>query len=362
MKVAFITDHLLSGGKERRLVEIIKGLIYRKNIKPIIILLEGKTAEDSIAYKSILSLNIPIYYLGRNCRLKNAYETYRILNCEKVEAINTWAPPIYSFYLMYAQFRLRLPVYNSSITGARDGYSWKEKIIMHSIHYISRLVNSNCERAMNVFDIPISKRKVIYNGFDFSRIEKIRPAELIRKQFSVTTRFIVSMAGRYNNAKDWPTHVKAANIILSKGYDVTFLCMGAGDPTSYIKLIAPGNEDRILFIGRQTDVESIYAASDIVTLSTFGEGISNSILEGMAVSKPIVATEGGGTPEIIEDGKSGFITRMRDANDYAARIIQLLDDENLRESMGMCGLSIVKRKFNMEQMIDGFENMLLHGN
>ena len=170
------------------------------------------------------------------------------------------------------------------------------------------------------------------------------------------------MAGRYDKAKDWPTHVKAANMILDKGYDVTFLCMGSGDPNPYKKLISPGYEDKIRFIGRQSDVESIYAASDIVTLSTFGEGISNSILEGMAVSKPIVATEGGGTPEIIDDSKSGFITKMADVNDYAVHIIQLLNDEKLRESMGRYGLSIVKQKFNMKQMIDGFENMLLYGN
>lgn len=362
MRVAFITDNLLGGGKERRLVEIIQGLKIRKRIEPIIIIWDGKSAQDSISYKSILSFDIPIYYLGGCSRFKKAIKTYRILKEEKVAAINTWAPSIYSFYLIYAQNRLGLPVYNSSITGARDGYSNKEKFIMHSIHYISKLVNSNCERAMEVFNIPVSKRKVIYNGFDFSRIANIESSEIIRRRFDIKTRFIVSMAGRYDKAKDWPTHVKAANMILDKGYDVTFLCMGSGDPNPYKKLISPGYEDKIRFIGRQSDVESIYAASDIVTLSTFGEGISNSILEGMAVSKPIVATEGGGTPEIIEDSKSGFITKMADVNDYAVHIIQLLDDEKLRESMGRYGLSIVKQKFNMKQMIDGFENMLLYGN
>lgn len=361
MKVAFISDHLLGGGKERRLVEIIQGLISRNHIKPIIILWDGKSADDSVAYKSILNFNIPIYYLGESGRLRNACKIYTILKKEKIEAISTWAPPIYSFYLIYAQFRLGLPVYNSSITGARDGYSKKAKFVAHNIHFISKLVNSNCERAMEVFNIPIKKRKVIYNGFDFLRVANIKSSEVIRVRFGITTKYIVSMAGRYSNAKDWPTHIKAANLILDKGYDVTFLCMGGGDPTPYIKLISQGYEGKIRFIGRQDDIESIYAASDIVTLSTFGEGISNSILEGMAVSKPVVATEGGGTPEIIEDGKSGFITKMGDANDYASRIIQLLNDGKLRESMGIYGLSIVKQKFGMKQMIDGFENMLLYG-
>lgn len=361
MRVAFISDNLLGGGKERRLVELINGLIVRGNIVPVIILWDGKSADDSIAYKSVLNFGIPIYYLGRNGHFKNVYEVYKVLKKEKIDVINIWAPPIYSFYLLYAQYMLRIPVYNSSITGARDTYGRKVKFIAHSIHYISKLVNSNCKRAMEVFNIPINKRKVIYNGFDFSRISNIESSEIIRRRFGISTRFVVSMAGRYNNSKDWPTHVKAANMILDKGYDVTFLCMGSGDPTPYKRLIAVGYESRIRFIGHQDDIESIYAASDIITLSTFGEGISNSILEGMAVAKPIVATEGGGTPEIVDNGKSGFITKMSDAHDYAACIMRLLDNKDLRISMGRYGLAIVKQKFNIDQMIDGFENMLLYG-
>lgn len=361
MKVAFISDYLLGGGKERRLIEIIQGLIARGHIKPIIILLDGKCAKDSIAYKSILNFSIPIYFLGGEGHFKSVFQIYKILKQEKVKAINTWAPPIYSIYLIYAQMRLKLPVYNSSITGARDSYSRKEKFVMHNIYRISTLVNSNCERAMILFNIPINKRKVIYNGFNFLRLDNIKSSTSIREQFKITTKFIVSMAGRYSDAKDWPTHVRAANIILDYGYDVTFLCMGSGDPTQYEKLIKIGYENRILFVGHQDDVESIYAASDIVTLSTFGEGISNSILEGMAVSKPIVATEGGGTPEIIQNGKSGYITKKGDVNDYANHIIKLLKNENLRKSMGEYGLYIVKQKFNINQMVDGFENMLMYG-
>lgn len=361
MKVAFITDTLQMGGKERRLVEIITGLLVRNKISPILILWDGISEEESIAYKSVLKSNIPIYYLGKTNLSYKIHKVYEILKAENIKAINTWAPPIYSYYLLFPQILLRIPTYNSSITGARDGYSKKEILVMHSLHYISKLVNSNCMRAMNLFHIPLKKRKVIYNGFNMERVENLESSDTIRSKFSIETKYIVSMAGRYNNAKDWITHVKASNLILDLGYDVTFLCMGSGDPTEYENFIKPNHRNKIRFIGPQTDVESIFAASDIVTLSTFGEGISNSILEGMAVSKPIVATEGGGTPEIVEHGVSGFITKMEDIKDYSNRIIELLDNEQLRKLMGSRGFAIVNEKFNMEQMLSGFESMFLNG-
>lgn len=361
MKVAFISDHLLGGGKERRLVAIVEGLFKKGNIEALIILMDGTSPEDSIAYKYVLELPIPFYYLGRKNRYQKIFALYEILKNEGVDAVNSWAPPLYSYLLLYSQLRLHIPVYNSSITGARDSYPLKEKLVAHSLSYISTKVNSNCARAMEVFHIPSSKSKVIYNGFNFDRLSNlIQPCD-IRERFAIKTKYIVSMAGRYSNAKDWPTHVMAANIILDKGYDVTFLCMGGGDASPYIDMIDLRFRDRICFVGRQDCVESIYNASDIITLSTHGEGISNSILEGMALAKPIVATEGGGTPEIVEEGKSGYITKHKDAKEYAERIMQLLDDENLRQSMGYRGLEIVKQKFNIEQMIDNFEKLFLYG-
>lgn len=360
MKVAFITDKLLSGGKERRLVSIVQGLKARKRIRPILILWDGKSADDAVFYKYILETDIPIYYLGRNGRLKNIKVIYDILKNEKVDAISTWAPPVYSYCLIYAQIRLGIPVYNSSITGGSDRYSRKQRFIAHNLHHISRIVNSNSECALNVFRIPKSKRKIIYNGFDFARISCLQDSETIRKKFDIDTEYIVSMAARYSNAKDWPTHIKAASLILDKGYDVTFLCMGDGDASPYEAAVPEVHKNRIKFIGCQKDVESILAASDIVTLATFGEGISNSILEGMAVAKPIVATNCGGNPEIVENGKSGFLTKICDPFEYAECIITLLKDEGLRKTMGERGLSIVNEKFNFEQMISGFENMFLN--
>lgn len=359
MKVAFITDKLTDGGKERRLISIVQGLWVRGVIQPVLILWDGSSREESVFYSSALDERITTYFLGENGRYKNIIAVYRILKKEQIKVVSFWAPPVYSYLMIPAQLFLRLRVFNSSITSARDNFTSWEKFVVHHLYLFSHVVNSNCKRAMEILRIPRRKQVVIYNGFQFSRLENLIPASDIREKYNIKSKYVISMAGRLSVFKDWNTHISACEMILDKGYDVTFICMGGGDVSDYQNRVCSENRERIKFVGRESDVESVFAASDIVTLSTFGEGISNSILEGMALAKPIVATEGGGTPEIVEHGKSGFITKMGDADDYASRIMTLLDDEIMRESFGERGLQIVREKFAYDRMVEQFEAMLL---
>lgn len=105
-----------------------------------------------------------------------------------------------------------------------------------------------------------------------------------------------------------------------------------------------------------TDVESVYNASDVVVLATTVEGVSNAIMEGMALGKPIVSTKGPfvGTQEVVEEGKSGFLTEYHDDKSFADYILELLADEKLRIQMGNRGKEIVKVKFSIRQMIERF--------
>lgn len=121
----------------------------------------------------------------------------------------------------------------------------------------------------------------------------------------------MSMAGEYSKRKDYPLFVKAANKVLQINPDVTFIAMGSGDSTPYEALIEKRFVDRIKFVGRVTDVESVYNTSDIVVLAITVEGVGNAIMEGMSLGKPIVSTYGPfvGTAEIVEDGKNGFLVK-----------------------------------------------------
>lgn len=358
MKIAIITDSLLSGGKERRIVELVKVLSKKPHYEFIIIMLEGKDAYSSIAYKEILDCPVKLIFLGNYNRLHLVQKIYKICKNENIELIHLWASLIYGYIIAPTHYLLNIPIISSSITSARKQGGKKFFLNKFTYRFYDKIL-SNSMQAFVINKVPEKKSICIYNGFDFKRGEVKESIEEIRSQYSINTKYIVSMAGEYSFRKDYPMFVRAANKVLKVNPDVTFLAMGSGDATPYKALIEPQFSDRIKFIGRVNNVESIYNASDIVVLATCVEGVSNAIMEGMYMGKPIVSTKGPnvGTKEIVEEGKSGFLVEYHDYNAFADYILKLLDNTELRKTMGAYGKRIVQEKFNIEQMIQGFNNV-----
>lgn len=358
MKIAMITDHLRGGGKERRMVELMKALCEKSSdYQFVIIMMDGKD-ENDIAYKYILECDIPIIYLGGISRITQMRKMYAICKDEKVDLVHFWAPLVYGYYLAPIHWFLRVPMISSSITSARKQGGKKFWLCKPTYSLFNKIL-SNSYQALKVNEVPEQKAICIYNGFDPSRSIIKTSADEVRRRYDIKTKYIVSMAGEYSLRKDYPLFVNAANRVLSQMKDVTFIAMGSGDPQPYENLIQQKYKDRIRFIGRVTDVESVYNASDVVVLATTVEGVSNAIMEGMALGKPIVSTKGPfvGTAEVVEEGISGFLTEYHDDEKFADCILKLLNDERLRQQMGERGKQIVNEKFGILQMISNFTKL-----
>lgn len=350
-----ITDHLRGGGKERRMVELMKALTEQQSCYEfVIIMMDGKD-ENDIAYKYILECNIPIIYMGGMSRLSQMKKIYSICKKERIDLIHFWAPIIYGYFLAPIKCLLSIPIISSSITSARKQGGNKFWLCKPSYVLFDKIL-SNSYQALKINEVPEKKAICIYNGFDPSRSVIKTPVEEIRKRYNIKTQYIVSMAGEYSFRKDYPLFVRAASRVLDQQMDVTFIAMGSGDPSPYEALVPTQYKDQIRFVGRVTDVESVYNASDVVVLATTVEGVSNAIMEGMALGKPIVSTKGPfvGTQEVVEEGKSGFLTEYHDDKSFADYILELLADEKLRIQMGNRGKEIVKVKFSIRQMIERF--------
>ena len=108
----------------------------------------------------------------------------------------------------------------------------------------------------------------------------------------------------------------------------------------------------IEFVCQQKNVDRIVAAFDIRVLATFAEGISNSIMEYMAFGKPVVATDGGGTDELVVDGETGFLVPPKQPEALAARIEYLLDNPGIARRMGQAGEARLRDNFSTKAMVD----------
>jgi glycosyltransferase involved in cell wall biosynthesis len=121
-----------------------------------------------------------------------------------------------------------------------------------------------------------------------------------------------------------------------------------------------GIEDVVEFMGFRTDIERVIADLDLVVhASTTGEPFGQVIIEGMAAGKPVVATDGGGVPEIVEDGKTGILVPMADEQAMAEAICQILANPKLAREMGARARQRVADHFTVQQTARRVESVYL---
>jgi glycosyltransferase involved in cell wall biosynthesis len=219
----------------------------------------------------------------------------------------------------------------------------------------SDLVVANSRAGLKAYSIPARKGTCIYNGFDQSRIAALVAPEAIRQSLGIDTSHIVGMVASFSHFKDYDTYFEAALRICGERNDVTFVAIGAGPHfAEYLARFPQAAFPRIRLLGRRADVESIVNILSVGVLSsntdTHGEGISNAIMEYMALGKPVVATDCGGNCELIQESETGYLIAGRDKNGLIDRIGRLLDDPALAQRMGETGRRRIANAFSLERM------------
>lgn len=103
-----------------------------------------------------------------------------------------------------------------------------------------------------------------------------------------------------------------------------------------------GLSDCVTFMGFQPDIRQIESAADVFVLCSDREGLGQSVIEAMAMGLPVIATDAGGTPEILRDGLTGFVVPGGDAEALASRVCQVLTDQGIRERLAKAARTFVE--------------------
>jgi glycosyltransferase involved in cell wall biosynthesis len=114
---------------------------------------------------------------------------------------------------------------------------------------------------------------------------------------------------------------------------------------------------RVVFTGRREDVPAVTAALDVAVLPSYREAQGLSILEAMALSRPVVASAVGGIPEMVEDGRSGLLVPPHDRDALARAITRLLVDHPYADMLGRAGRELVHERFCVELMVRAIESI-----
>jgi glycosyltransferase involved in cell wall biosynthesis len=203
--------------------------------------------------------------------------------------------------------------------------------------------------------VPVS---VIYNGVDLERYEHQEPCCTLRDEYGMEPGSqIVGVVARLEPEKGHPTLLEAWPLVLREVPDAYLLIVGEGSRRTELERLAADLRiaHRVVFTGRRDDVPAVTAALDVAVLPSYREAQGLTILEAMALSRPVVASNVGGIPEVIEDGVSGLLVPPHDAAALAAAIVRVLTDHPLADTLARAGHDMVHDRFCVELMVKAIE-------
>ncbi len=349
MRILHIINSLGGGGRERRMSQVVASLSRTVGCEQAVI-----TLVNSGSYKVFDTLNIPIHTV-EGSRLARFKEYKKILKSFQPEVVHLWLEtPSELFYFSLCKYFYHYKLIAGFVADGNPVHGLNTYALgIRCAFLMSDCIISNSRAGLIAKNAPMKKSEVIYNGFDFVRFKTSFNREIKRKELDISQSWVVAMSASMKPTKDWKSFVLSALECQKKGFDINFLAIGGGELLEPMKEFALSeNINNIKFLGYREDVEEILQASDFFMLFTnnekHAEGVSNAILEAMAAGLPVIATQGGGTSEIVEDGVNGFVIEPRDYKKGAEIIALLLKDEYLITKIGESAKKTVKAKFSID--------------
>ncbi|MDD5330402.1 MAG: TIGR03088 family PEP-CTERM/XrtA system glycosyltransferase [Sulfuricella sp.] len=210
--------------------------------------------------------------------------------------------------------------------------------------------------------VPPERIAQIYNGVDTALF---RPAGAERPPlpcpgFDGPGRFVVGTVGRMQAVKDQLTLVRAFIQLVQTVPDarrvLRLAVVGDGPLRQEAQALLgqAGALDLAWLPGDRDDIPALMRGFDLFVLPSLAEGISNTILEAMASGLPVVATDVGGNPELVESGRTGLLVPPGDPNRMADAIRAYLGDRGVGALHGCEARRVVERRFSMEAMVAGY--------
>ncbi len=209
--------------------------------------------------------------------------------------------------------------------------------------------------------VPVS---LIYNGVDLDRYEHQEPCCTLREEYGMAPDSqIVGVVARLEPEKGHPTLLAAWPAVLRSRPDAYLLVVGEGGQREALERQANdlGIGDRVVFTGRRDDIPAVTAALDVAVLPSYREAQGLTILEAMALGRPVVASSVGGIPEMIQDGVTGLLVPPHDAQAIASAITRLLLDHPLADTLARAGHDLVHDRFCIQLMVRAIETIYDEG-
>jgi len=353
ISVLYLITELDVGGAERALARTVIRLSKNRYRASVACLYGAGAVADEIRTAGIAVTDLEA---RGKWDLSVAWRLYRLLRRERPTILHTW--------MFHANVPGRLlgrlagvPIIISSERTMGQESRWRYRLNRITAPLTDRVVCVSqrvADFVVQEVGIPQCKVVVIPNGIDLRNFKYLPAKRQARAALGLPYELaLIGTVARLNP-------VKRLDVLLQALASVNGVCaviIGDGPERARLEALRKqlGLVERVRFVGQQSNVPEWLAAMDLFVLPSDWEGMSNALLEAMAVGLPVVATAVGGTPEVVVDGVTGLLVPPRDPEALAEAIIALLQDRERAEAMGRTGQERVERYFTVERMVQKTE-------
>jgi len=230
------------------------------------------------------------------------------------------------------------------------------------------VANSRYTAAAVAAVAPAARLEVVYNAVDLERWD---PERIDRARARVELGdagrrgLLLGVVAQLSPWKGQDTAIEALRLLCAQGIDAHLLLIGSAkfvaratrfDNEAYVaslraRIVEAGLEDRVSWLGERQDVPELVRALDILLLPSWEEPFGRALIEAMALGVPVIATDVGGPPEILTDGREGYLVPPRDPQAWARAIRCIADSPTKAREMGRAGRLRVEQEFTVEQHV-----------
>ena len=351
LRVCHLSLTLCTGGLERLLVDFAR--YHNREQFELEFVALGETGAPA---EEIQQIGCPVFQFPLTARGKLAKirQLSDFLNQRGYDLLHTHnAYP--HFYGSMAAYRSRIPVTIQTRHGRRFGETFSERMqFAMASRFADRVVpvsddtGQRCKKIGWLDDTQVTR---IWNGIDVDRFVFTGSAQKL-------TAITVS---RLSPEKDIVTMLHAVQQVVQEIPEFRLLIVGDGPERTRLENLTTELllNSHVEFLGERSDVPQLLTQAGFYVSSSLTEGISLTLLEAMSVGLPIVATQVGGNPEIVQQPATGLLVPSANPGFLASAMIQMCQNQCQWAEIGLRARARVEQYFNIRTMIKDYENLYL---
>lgn len=348
------------GGAERQLVELVKRLDKNKYNVTVCCITRGGPMEENLK-----KLGIEYHLLHKRFKFDFTviFKLTRLIRQKKIDLVHTWNFTANAWGRLCA-WVAGVPIIIASEHGTFSPVLKRQilvdKLLSKCTDKIITVSNNFKECIERIEKIPHEKIIAIHNGIDINEFGTSVNNANLKNELKIDKECpVVGIVARLDPLKDHESFLRAAEYIIKKMPEVRFLIVGDGELRGKLESLAKevGLSKKVIFTGFRRDITNILSIINVFVLCSISEALGIAVLEAMASSKPVVATNVGGIPEVVKDEETGILVPPGNPEALAESITRLLKNKEEARRIGLAGRRRVEKYFDIKLKVKKVEEI-----